>query len=86
MDDIALAEAFDYAIRDCTENAEIYLADFLAHCPPLRGCQADAGHFDCTRIGTHHAQAWLASHDGRRTQDFRQVPTGLIALAGWDSI
>jgi len=31
MDDIAFAEAFNYAIRDCTENAEIYLADFLAH-------------------------------------------------------
>ncbi len=24
-------EAFEYAIRDLTENAEIYLEDFLAH-------------------------------------------------------
>ena len=31
MDDIDFAQAFDYAIHDCTENAERYLADFLAH-------------------------------------------------------
>ena len=31
MDDIAFPEAFEYAIRDCKENAEIYLADFHAH-------------------------------------------------------
>ena len=31
MDDIQFSEAFDYAIRDCTENAEAYLADFLSH-------------------------------------------------------
>jgi len=31
MDDIDFPEAFDYAIRDCTENAEAHLTDFLAH-------------------------------------------------------
>jgi len=31
MDDIDFAQAFDYAIHDCTENAENYLADYLVH-------------------------------------------------------
>ena len=31
MDDIAHEEAFEYAIRDCTENAASYLQDYFAH-------------------------------------------------------
>lgn len=31
MDDISVREAFEYAIRDCTENAASYLQDYLAH-------------------------------------------------------
>jgi len=31
MDDISVNEAFEYAIRDRTENAAIYLQDYLAH-------------------------------------------------------
>ncbi len=31
MDDINANECFEYAIRDCTENAHSYLADYLAH-------------------------------------------------------
>jgi hypothetical protein len=31
MDDISVNEAFEYAIRDCTENAASYLQDYLAH-------------------------------------------------------
>lgn len=31
MDDVSLAEAFEYALRDCTENAKNHLADYLTH-------------------------------------------------------
>ena len=31
MDDIDINSAFEYAIRDCTENAGQYLADYLSH-------------------------------------------------------
>ena len=31
MDDISVDAAFEYAIRDCTENAKSYLEDYLAH-------------------------------------------------------
>ena len=31
MDDISVEQAFEYAIRDCTENATSYLEDYLTH-------------------------------------------------------
>ncbi len=31
MNDVQFNQAFDYAIRDCTENAETHLADYLEH-------------------------------------------------------
>jgi hypothetical protein len=31
MDDISVEQAFEYAIRDCTDNATSYLEDYLTH-------------------------------------------------------